>query len=189
MSMAAYSPFMFWRRFYPVTSLSAAAGRENRKPGIVGRLVDHQPRGVIAYLAASESGNEAVLRKAQLAARELGGRFFAVHVGSIRERLCKPQVRALANDIVLAGELGAKFAWLESSDPAGELIAFAHRARVARILVPRADPAHSLSLFRYSISHELLTRGEGLRVDVVGFERRCPAMVTPIHRSTVTVVK
>jgi K+-sensing histidine kinase KdpD len=189
MSMAAYFPFMFWRRFYPLTILSAAAGREKREPGIVGRLVERQPKGVIAYLAATESGNEAVLRKAQLAAQKLGGRFFAVHVGSIRDRLCKRQVRALADDIVLAGVLGAKFVWLESSDPTGELLAFACRARVARILVPRAEPAHTLSMFRSSIHHDLMKRGQGLRIDVVGFERKCPATVTALRPHPVSVVK
>jgi len=118
------------------------------------------------------SGNRELLHKSAAAARECGGEFYAVISDSTRTRLGSAQVRTLIDDAVLAGSLGAKILWLDCSDVVGGLLRLAHQFRIGRIFVLRNRPAPSLSrLFGRPVYSDLLSRAEGLRIDVVGFER------------------
>ena len=126
---------------------------------------------VMACLVAGNSGNTELLRKASEAAREHNGALYAVVVDSHRARFDKVQVRGLIDDAILGTELGAKIVWLDSSDAVGELLKFARQFRIGRIFVTRNRPGVFSRLFGRAIYSELLSRAEGFRVDVVGFER------------------
>jgi K+-sensing histidine kinase KdpD len=114
------------------------------------------------------SCNAELLRKAQLAARESGGAFYAVLLDSPRTRFGKVQADAL-DDVILASYFGAKIVWLKSSDAVGELIQFAKKTQAGRIFVARNQPHLLLRAFGRSVYSELLNRAKGLRIDVVGF--------------------
>ena len=87
-----------------------------------------------------------------------------------RARFATAQVRKLVDDAILASYLGAKIVWLDSSDVVGAMLQFARQSQVGRIFVNRNRPARSLD-FRRTVYSDLLIRGEGFRIDVVGFER------------------
>jgi K+-sensing histidine kinase KdpD len=121
---------------------------------------------VLAYLTLGKDGNENLLRKAMRAAAGLGGDFFAVYVDTPRIVSGLGNPRTLIDDLVMAGALGAKIVWLESRDPAAALLEFANKSGVARIFVARSEP----SLLQRPVYQELLNRGDGFAIDVVGFE-------------------
>lgn len=126
---------------------------------------------VIACLVAGNSGNAELLRKASAAAREHNGELYAVLDDSHRTLFDKPQVRSLIDDAVFGKDLGAKIVWLDSSDVVGELLKFARQFRVGRIFVTRDRPPLFSRLLGRAVYSDLLSRAEGFRVDVVGFER------------------
>jgi K+-sensing histidine kinase KdpD len=126
---------------------------------------------VMACLTEGSSGNDELLRKAHVAAREHGGEFYAVLVNSPHTRFGKAQVRTLIDDAILARDFGAKIVWIESSDAVGALIQFARQSHVSRIFVTRNRPALFARPFGRTVYSDLLSRSEGFRVDVVGFER------------------
>ncbi len=126
---------------------------------------------VMACLVAGNSGNAELLRKASAAAREHNGELYAVVVDSHRTRFDKEQVRQLIDDAVLGKDLGAKIVWLDSSDVVEELLRVARQFRVGRIFVTRNRPTWFSRLSGRAVYSDLLSRAEGLRVDVVGFER------------------
>ena len=125
----------------------------------------------MACLVAGNSGNAELLRKASAAAREHNGELYAVVVDSHRTRFDKEQVRRLIDDAVLGKDLGAKIVWLDSSDVVGELLQVARQFRIGRIFVTRNRPTWFSRLSGRAVYSDLLSRAEGLRVDVVGFER------------------
>ena len=86
-------------------------------------------------------------------------------------RFEKVQVRRLVDDAVLGSDLGAKIVWLDSSDVVGELLQFARQSDIGRIFVARNRPTLFSQLFGRAVYSELLSRAEGFRMDVVGFER------------------
>lgn len=122
---------------------------------------------VMAYLAPCKSGNERLLRKAKEAALESDGEFIAAYVDTPRIFNGVPNPRTLIDDLIVAGALGARIVWLESNDPASELLKFAGKSGVSRIFVGRSEP----SIVRRSVYEELIRRGDGFRIEVVGFER------------------
>jgi len=126
---------------------------------------------VMACLVAGNSGNAELLRKASEAACEHNGQLYAVVIDSHRTRFDKVQVRSLIDDAILGSELGAEIVWLDSSDVVGELLKFARQFRIGRIFVTRNRPTLCSRLFSRAVYSDLLSRAEGLRVDVVGFER------------------
>jgi K+-sensing histidine kinase KdpD len=126
---------------------------------------------VIACLSANGSGNGELLRRASAAAREQTGQFYAVFVDSARTRFGNADVQALMEDAILASYLGARIIWLKSSDVVGELLRFASQSRVGRVFVTRNRPALFPRLFGRAVYSDLLSRANGLRIDVVGFER------------------
>jgi K+-sensing histidine kinase KdpD len=125
----------------------------------------------MACLTVCGHGNGDLLRKAQSAARESDGEFYAVMVDPARTRFGKAQVRTLIDDAILATYCGAKIVWLESSDVVGELLQLARRSHVGRIFVSRNRPTAFSRLFGRAVYSDLLSRGKGFRIDVVGFER------------------
>jgi K+-sensing histidine kinase KdpD len=125
----------------------------------------------MACMVAGDSGNAELLRKASEAACENSGDLYAVVVDSHRTRFDKEQVRGLIDDAVLGRDLGAKIVWLDSDDVVGELLTFARQSCVGRIFVTRNRPTLVSRLSRRAVYPNLLSRAEGLRVDVVGFER------------------
>jgi len=126
---------------------------------------------VMACLVAGNSGNAELLRKASEAACEHNGELYAVVLDSHRTRFDKAQVHGLVDDAILGNELGAKIVWLDSSDVVGELLQVARQFRIGRIFVTRSRPGMFSRLFGRAVYSDLLTRAEGFRVDVVGFER------------------
>jgi K+-sensing histidine kinase KdpD len=126
----------------------------------------------MACLSARSSGNGELLRKASSAARELEGEFYVVVFDSPRTGFGKAQIRSLVDDAILAGHLGAKIVWLESSDAVGELLKFARQSRIGRIFVSQNRPTLFHRLFRPTVYSDLLSRAKGFRIEVVGFERR-----------------
>jgi K+-sensing histidine kinase KdpD len=127
--------------------------------------------GVIACLTARNSCNAELLRKAQRAAREDDGEFYAVLVDSPRTRFGKVQAEALLDDVILASYFGAKIVWLKSSDAVGELIQFARKTHTGRVFVSRSNPHPFFRPLGHTVYSDLLNRAEGLRIDVVGFDR------------------
>lgn len=125
----------------------------------------------MACLSAHGFSNGELLCKASAAAREHDGQFYAVFVDSLRTRFGNADVQALVEDAILASYLGAKIVWLESSDVVGELLRFASQSRVGRVFVTRNRPALFPRLFGRTVYSDLLNRANGLRIDVVGFER------------------
>jgi K+-sensing histidine kinase KdpD len=123
---------------------------------------------VIACLNPRSSCNADLLRKAQLAARENGGEFYAALLESPRSRFGKVPASAF-DDAILASYFGAKIVWLKSPDAVGELLQFARKADAGRIFVFRSQPHPFLRRFCRSVYSDLLSRGEGFRIDVVGF--------------------
>jgi K+-sensing histidine kinase KdpD len=126
---------------------------------------------VMACPSARGSSNGELLRRASAAAREHDGQFYAVFVDSPRTRFSNARVRTLIDDAILASYLGARIVWLESSDLVGELLQFARQSRIGRIFVARNRPAPFSRLFERTVCSELLSRAEGFRIDVIGFER------------------
>ena len=125
----------------------------------------------MACLVAGNSGNAELLRKASAAAREHNGELYAVVVDSHRSRFDKVAVRGLIDDAILGSELGAKIVWLDSSDVVGELLQVARQVRIGQIFVTRDRPSLFPRLLGRAVYSDLLTRAEGFRVNVVGFER------------------
>ena len=137
-----------------------------------GRTPARSPKtGVIACLTARSSSNADLLRKAQRAARENDGEFYAVLIDSPRSRLGKVRADALLDDVILASYFGAKIVWFKSSDAVGELIQFARKTQAGRVFVSRSQPHPFFRPFGRTVYSELLNRAEGLRIDVVGFDR------------------
>ncbi len=54
----------------------------------------------------------------------------------------------------------------------GELLQLAGQSNVGRIFITRNRPARFSQLLGRSVYSDLLVRGKGFRIDVVGFERR-----------------
>ena len=149
----------------------ADGDRRNHLRAIV-RIPDESPKtAVMACLTACSSGNSELLRKASAAAREHGAEFYAVIVNSPHTRFGRAQVRELIDDIILAGYFGAKIVRLESSDVVGELLQLARQSNVGRIFITRSRPAPFSRLFGRSVYSDLLVRGKGFSIDVVGFKR------------------
>lgn len=136
------------------------------------RTPDESPKtAVMVCLTARSSGNSELLRKASAAAREHGAEFYAVIVNSPHTRFGKAQVRALIDDIILASYFGAKIVQLESSDVVGALLQLAGQSNVSRIFITRNRPAPFSRLFGRTVYSDLLVRGKGFSIDVVGFKR------------------
>jgi two-component system, OmpR family, sensor histidine kinase KdpD len=149
----------------------AESDRRNHLRAIV-RTPDESPKtAVMACLTARSSGNGELLRKASAAAREHGAEFYAVIVDSPHTRFGKAQVRELIDDVILASYFGAKIVRLESSDVVGALLQLARQSNVGRIFIARNRPAPFSRLFGRSVYSDLLVRGEGFSIDVVGFKR------------------
>lgn len=149
----------------------AGRDRRNHLRAIV-QTPDESPKtAVMACLTACSSGNSELLRKASAAAREHGAEFYAVIVNSPHTRFGRAQVRELIDDIILAGYFGAKIVRLESSDVVGELLQLARQSNVGRIFITRNRPAPFSRLFGRSVHSDLLVRGKGFSIDVVGFIR------------------
>jgi len=125
----------------------------------------------MACLVAGHSGNAELLRKASAAAREHNGELYAVVVDSHRSRFDKVEVRGLIDDAILGSELGAKIVWLDSSDVVGELLQVARQVRIGQIFVTRDRPSLFPRLLGRAVYSDLLSRADGFRVNVVGFER------------------
>jgi K+-sensing histidine kinase KdpD len=150
----------------------AGSDRRNHLRAVV-QTPDGSPKtAVMACLTARSSGNSELMRKASAAAREHGAEFYAVIANSPHPRFGKAQVRELIDDIILAGYLGAKIVRLESSDVVGELLQLARQLNVGRIFITRDRRTLFSRLFGRTVYSDLLSRGEGFRIDVVGFERR-----------------
>lgn len=147
------------------------SNRDQRDCARLPGLVERPRTAVMACLSPCKSGNETLLRKAMLAARESRGELYAVYVAQ-RGGIRQAEARSFINDLILAGHLGAKIVWLESHDAAGAFLKFARKAGVGRILVRRSEPVRQFRPFHHSVYGDLLRRGEGFRIDVVGFERR-----------------
>lgn len=126
---------------------------------------------VMACLVAGNSGNSELLRRASAAAGEHNGELYVVLVDSHRTRFDQEQVRGLIDDAVFGKDLGAKIVWLDSSDAVGELLQFARQSRIGRIFVARNRPTWFSRLSGRAVYSDLLSRAEGFRLDVVGFER------------------
>ena len=124
----------------------------------------------MACLRAHGSSNGELLRRASAAAREYDGQLYTVFIDSPRTRFGNAEVQALIEDAILASYLGAKIVWLESSDMVGDLLRFASQSRVGRVFVARNRPAPFPRLFGRAVYPDLLSRAEGFRIDVVGFE-------------------
>ena len=148
-----------------------AVKRANSFDAIAQVTQESPSTAVIACLSAGSSSNDEVLRKAHAAAREHGGAFYAAFLDSPHARRGKAERRTLIDDAVLAGYLGAKIVWLESSDVVGKLIRFAGQSHVGRIFVARNRPERFSWPFARNVYSDLLIRGAGFRIDVVGFER------------------
>jgi len=127
---------------------------------------------VVACLSSRSPGNGDLLDKARRAARENKGEFYAVLVDSPRSRFGRVQAGTLVDEVILASYFGAKIIRLKSSDVVGELIEFARQFRVGRIFVSRNQPRPFFRRFGRSTYSDLLSRGEGFHIDVVGFDRR-----------------
>jgi K+-sensing histidine kinase KdpD len=140
-------------------------------PSIYRQTEQSTRTAVMACLVAGNPGNTELLRKASAAAREDNGELYAVVVDSHRARFDKVQVRGLIDDAVFGKDLGAKIVWLDSSDVVGELLQFARQSRIGRIFVTRSRPTWFSRFSGRAVYSDLLNRTEGLRVDVVGFER------------------
>jgi K+-sensing histidine kinase KdpD len=125
----------------------------------------------MACLVVGNSGNAELLRKASAAAREHNGELYAVVVDSHRSRFDKVEVRGLIDDAILGSELGAKIVWLDSSDVVGELLQVARQVRIGQIFVTRDRPSLFPRLLGRAVYSDLLSRADGFRVNVVGFER------------------
>ena len=148
-----------------------ASDRGNHLQTII-RASDESPKtAVIAFLTAGSSGNSELLRKARGAAREDDGKFYALMVDLRRTLFVKAQVRTLIDDAILASHLGAKVVWIESSDVVDALLEFARQSHVGRIFVLRSRPVPFYRPFGRTVYSDLLRRGDGFRIDVVGFER------------------
>ena len=126
---------------------------------------------VLACLTTSSSGNSELLRKASMAARENRVEFYAVLADPQRSVFGKARVRTLIDDAILASYLGARIIWLESSDVVGELLQFARLSGIGRIFVARNRQAPLSRLIGRTVCSELLSRAQGFRIDVVGFQR------------------
>jgi len=136
------------------------------------RSSEQSPRtAVMACLVVGNSGNAELLRKASAAAREHNGELYAVVVDSHRSRFDKVEVRGLIDDAILGSELGAKIVWLDSSDVVGELLQVARQVRIGQIFVTRDRPSLFPRLLGRAVYSDLLSRAEGFRVNVIGFER------------------
>ena len=127
---------------------------------------------VIACLTGRNPDNSELLHKASAAARERHGEFYAVLIDSSRTRFGRAQVRNLIEDAILAKSLGAKIVWLESSDRVRDLLKLARQLHIDRIFVHRSRPALFSRLFGRTVYFDLLSRAQGIRIDVVGFESR-----------------
>ena len=149
----------------------AGSDRKNHLQAIVRTPDESSKAAVMACLTARSSGNSELLRKASAAAREHGAEFYAVIVNSPHTRFGKAQVRALIDNIILASYFGAKIVQLESSDVVGALLRFARQSNVDRIFITRSRPAPFSRLFGRSVYSDLLVRGKGFSIDVVGFKR------------------
>ncbi len=148
-------------------------GSERRTQPHFVRTPDESPNSaVMACLTASDSGHRELLRRARVAAREHGGEFYATLIDSPKTRFGTAQIRTLIDDAVLASCFGAKIVWLDSSDVVGALLQFARQSNVGRLFINRTRPAPFSGLFRRAVYSDLLIRGEGFRIDVVGFEPR-----------------
>ncbi len=151
---------------------SGLVGSESRNHIPSVRTPDESPNtAVIACLTASDSGRSELLRKARVAAREHDGEFYAILMDSPRTRFGKAQFRRPIDDAILASYFGAKIVCLDSSDVVVALLQFARQSTVGRIFITRTRPALFSGLFGRTLYSELLIRGEGFRIDVVGFER------------------
>jgi|GEM_PF-6474430 len=149
----------------------ARSDRRNQLRAIV-RIPDESPKtAVMACLTTCSSGNSELLRKASAAAREHGAEFYAVIANSPHTRFGKAQVRELIDGLILASYFGAKIVRLESSDVVGELLQLAQQSNVGRIFITRNRPAPFSRLFGRSVYSDLLVRGKGFSIDVVGFKR------------------
>jgi K+-sensing histidine kinase KdpD len=148
-----------------------AGGRGNQADAIVRAPARFTNTAVLACLTAANAGNGELLLKAHAAAREHRDRFYAAFVDSPRSRLGNAERRTLIEDAVLAGYLGAKIVWLDSSDMVGELIQVARQSGVGRIFIARARPRRFARLFRRNVYSGLLRRGAGFKIDVVGVGR------------------
>jgi len=149
----------------------AGSDRRNHLRAIV-RTPDESPKtAVMACLTARSSRNGELLRNASAAAREHGAEFYAVIVNSPHTRLGKAQVRELIDEMILASYFGAKIVWLESSDAVGALLEFARKSNVGRVFITRTRPAPFSRLFGRTVYSDLLVRGKGFSIDVVGFKR------------------
>jgi K+-sensing histidine kinase KdpD len=75
------------------------------------------------------------------------------------------------DDAVLASRLGAKILWLDSPDMVGSLLRLADQFHIGRVFVPRQRPTPLSWLFGRTLYSGLLSRAEGIRIDVVGLGR------------------
>ncbi len=152
-------------------AMVAGGDRRNHLRAIAQTPGESPKTAVMACLTARGSGNSELLRKASMAAREHGAEFYAVIANSPHTRFGKAQVRELIDDIILASYFGAKIVRLESPDVVGELLQLAPQSNVDRIFIARSRPAPFSRLFGRSVYSDLLVRGKGFSIDVVGFKR------------------
>lgn len=145
----------------------------DRVPALVSTRVSEESAktAVMACLSARSFGNREMLLKASAAARKHGGEFYAALIDSPHTRFGTAQGRTLIDDAILAGSLGAKIVRLDSYDIVGELLNFARHSHIGRIFVARNRLASFPRLLARTVYSDLLSRAEGIRIDVVGFER------------------
>lgn len=134
--------------------------------------LEPQKTAGMACLLAGAYGTDLLLETAMLAARELGGDLYVACVCSPSTLFSKATTILMNRELIHAGSLGAKTVWLESRDVAGAFLDFARQAGVSRIFVSRTPPRPFYRAFLSSPYCDLLRRGEGFRIEVVGFAHR-----------------
>jgi K+-sensing histidine kinase KdpD len=124
-------------------------------------------RAIMACLLPGAFSTELLLKTAGLAARDLRADLIAVCISPPRGLFSKP-ASSLDDELTYASSLGAKTVRLVSRDAAGAILDFAKNAHVSRIYASRTPPPHFCKFFSTSPYCELLRRGEGFRIEIVG---------------------
>lgn len=129
---------------------------------------------VMVCVASASPRSKTLLRRGYRLAGRLNTHWYLVYIetpGESPNRIDSESQRRLGETMETGGELGAEVVRLKSSSPVKAIIDFAKTHHVGHIIVGRSGLPTWKRWFRPSVIEQLIERGEGFDIYVVGFDK------------------
>ncbi len=127
-----------------------------------------------------DENSERVVRSAARMASALKSDWIAIHIARAdREDVDRQRQKRIDKALRLAERSGATTVRVSATDVTLEILNYARRNNITQVVMGRSPSDGLASLFRRSLSDELISRSDGLSVTVIAPESQKPRPVMP----------